>query len=59
MKIFPEEYIRQVFSKTWQLREEGINNIESLIMNGEISDAAKAFVNGAGVVRYTIADKMA
>ena len=57
--VFGEPSVRKVFSKTWQFREEGINNIENMILNDGGINEGKAFVNGMGVVRYTIADKMA
>ena len=57
--VFGEPPVRKVFSKTWQFREEGINNIESLILNEGGLNEGKAFVNGIGVVRYTVQDKMA
>lgn len=40
------------------MREEGLNEIENIILNEGMSDKAKAFVNGIGAVRYTIGDKM-
>jgi len=40
------------------VREEGLNEIENIILNEGMSDKAKAFVNGIGAVRYTIGDKM-
>lgn len=59
LSIFQESDVKKVFSKTWQLREEGISNIENMILNETPSNEAKAFVNGIGIVRYTIGDKMA
>jgi hypothetical protein len=41
------------------LREEGISNIENIILNEGTGNEAKTFVNGIGVVRHTIGDKMA
>ncbi len=58
MQVFGEHNIRKIFSKTWQFREEGISNIENDILN-DVDDEPKAFVNGIGVVRYTVGDKMA
>lgn len=57
--VFGEEEVRKVFSKTWQFREEGITKIEEMILNEGGINEAKAFVNGIGVVKYTINDKMA
>jgi hypothetical protein len=57
--IFGDLPVNKVFSKTWQHREEGINEIENMILNEGGLNEARAFVNGVGVVRYTISDKMA
>ncbi len=57
--VFGATDVKKIFSRTWQLREEGINNIESLILNEGGLNEGKAFVNGVGVVRYTVGDKMA
>ena len=59
MQVFDPQDVKKVFSKTWQLREEGINNIENLVLNEGGVNESKAFVNGIGVVRYTVSDKMA
>jgi hypothetical protein len=40
------------------LREEGIAAIENDILNEGRFKEDKAFVNGIGVVRYTVGDKM-
>ena len=58
VQVFGELNVRKVFSKVWQLREEGIQNIENDILEEKFPES-KAFVNGIGVVRYTIGDKMA
>jgi hypothetical protein len=50
--MFGEEEIRKLFSKTWQLRDEAISSIEAMVMNERDSDGA--FVNGVGVVRFTV-----
>jgi hypothetical protein len=57
--VFGEGNIRKVFSKTWQFREEGIQNLENEIINEGNFNDGKGFVNGIGVVRYTVGDKMA
>jgi len=57
--VFGPSNVKKVFSKTWQLREEGINNIENMVLNEGSLNEGKAFVNGIGVVRYTVGDKMA
>jgi hypothetical protein len=59
IQVFGEPVIRKIFSKTWQFREEGLNEIEQSILGREISDEAKGFVNAIGAIRYTIGDKMA
>lgn len=59
MRVFGEKEVRKVFSKIWQQREEGISNIENTILNEGVGNEAKAFVNGVGIVRYTVGDKMA
>lgn len=55
--MFGEGEIRKLFSKTWQLRDEAISSIEAMVMNERDQDGA--FVNGVGVVRFTVQDKMA
>ena len=59
MRVFGEREVRKVFSKVWQLREEGISKIENTILNEGVGNEAKAFVNGVGIARYTVGDKMA
>lgn len=59
ISVFGPSDVKKVFSKTWQLREEGINNIENAVLNEGGLNEGKAFVNGVGVVRYTVGDKMA
>jgi hypothetical protein len=56
---FGEPIVRKIFSKTWQFREEGLNDIEAMIQSRRVSDEAKGFVNAVGAVRFTIGDKMA
>lgn len=57
--VFGDQNVKKVFSKTWQFREEGIQALESEIINEGRYNESKAFVNGIGVVRYTVGDKMA
>lgn len=57
--VFGASDVKKIFSRTWQLREEGINNIESMILNEGGLNEGKAFVNGIGIVKYTVGDKMA
>ena len=59
IQVFGEPVIRKIFSKTWQFREEGLNEIEQSVLGREISDEAKGFVNAIGAIRYTIGDRMA
>ena len=60
ISAFGSANVNKVFSKTWQFREEGITTIENEILNeGKYPNEAQAFVNGMGVVRYTVGDKMA
>lgn len=54
-----EETVRKLFSKTWQNREEGLNEVEDQIMNQNNMQEDQAFISGVGAVKITIADKMA
>ena len=47
-----------VFSRTWGLREKGIDEIEDMILNRNMFDEAEAFVAGVDLVRNTISDKI-
>jgi len=47
-----------IFSRTWALREKGIDEIEDMILNQNKFDEGEAFVGGVGVVRHTISDKI-
>ena len=58
--VFGEDAMRKIFSSTWALREEGINEVDDLLRNaGRRSEAAEYFVNAVGVSKLTIQDKMA
>ena len=59
IQAFGEQVVRKIFSKTWQFRDEGLNDVEQMVMGREVSDEAKGFVNAIGAVRYTLGDKMA
>ena len=48
--VFGEPVIRKIFSRTWALREKGIDEIEDDILNANKFDEAEAFVAGVGVV---------
>jgi len=56
--VFGEPLIRMIFSRTWGLRERGIEQIEDEILNQNKFEEAEAFVAGVGVVRHTIGDKI-
>lgn len=56
--VFGELVVRMIFSRTWALREKGIDQIEDEILNQNKFDEAEAFVAGVGVVRHTISDKI-
>jgi hypothetical protein len=32
IQVFGEQIVRKLFSRTWQLREEGLGDIENLIL---------------------------
>lgn len=51
--------MRKLFSKTWQNRDEGLNEVEDIIMNQNQLREDEAFVGGIGAVKITVADKMA
>lgn len=55
---FGEMTVRKIFTKTWQLREEALNEVEDQCFSRNLSDE-DSFVNAVGAVRYTINDKMA
>ena len=59
LDAFGEVNIAKLFSKTWQLREEAINEIEDEVMNHQKLSNDQAFVASMGVVRHTIGDRMA
>jgi len=56
--LYGEQLVRKLFSKTWQLREEALNEIEEESSAGRYGDE-EAFVNGVGAVKLTVQDKMA
>ena len=58
IEVFGEPLIRMIFSRTWALREKGIDQIEDESLNQTRLDESKAFVAGVGVVRHTISDKI-
>jgi len=58
IEVFDEPPVRKIFSRTWNLREEGINEIEELIVSGRRKDQSELFVAGIAVVKQTISDKI-
>jgi hypothetical protein len=56
--VFGEPTVRKIFSKTWGLREEGLNQLEDEILAQQKYDPGEAFVAGIGVVKHTIGDKI-
>lgn len=59
IQLFGEDSVRKIYSRTWQYREEGLNEIEGMLLNEGVQDEAKGFVNGVAVAKLTIGDKMA
>jgi hypothetical protein len=49
--------IRMIFSRTWNLREKGIDQIEEKYQQN-IADESEGFVASVAVVRHTIGDKI-
>jgi len=56
--VFGDNTIRKVFSRTWMLREEGIGEVESQILQGQVSDVKKGFTASITVIKETIVDKL-
>lgn len=56
--VFDEPPMRKIFSRAWNLREEGINEIEEIIVSGRRKDQSELFVAGIAVVKQTISDKI-
>ena len=58
--MFGEDVVKKLFSRTWQLKEEGLGEIEDEVLNNQRKyNREDAFVNAVGAVRFTIGDKMA
>ena len=55
---FGEMAVRKLMSKTWQNREEALNEIEDALTAGTLNED-EGFVSGVGAVKATVADKMA
>jgi hypothetical protein len=56
--VFGEPSIRKIFSRAWNLREEGIAEIEDQIMQGRPTNPSEVFYHGITIVKQTIADKI-
>ena len=56
--MYGEQLVRMIFSRTWALREKGIEQIENDTLNMNKFDESDAFVAGVSVVRHTISDKI-
>ena len=55
IEMWGEELIQKIFSKTWQLREEGLDSLEEEIrMRKNKYNKNEAFVNSVGIARFTI-----
>ena len=59
IETFGEPNVKNIFSRTWSLREKGLQEIEDDIVNRRCGDEAEAFVGGVHIVKNTIADKIA
>lgn len=60
IEMFGEQVVRKLFSKSWQLREEALGEVEDEVLNNQRKyNREEAFVNAVGAVRFTIQDKMA
>jgi hypothetical protein len=58
--MWGEEIVQKIFSRTWQLREEGLDNIEQEItLRKNKYNKSEAFVNSVGITRFTIQDSQA
>ena len=58
IELFGEPVIRKIFSRTWNLREQGIAEIEEEILRGYKSDITETFLGAVSIVRHTINDKI-
>ena len=55
---FGEMTVRKLFSKTWQNRDQAVEDIEQIVLADRSVSAEEAFANSMGAVRYLVADKM-
>jgi len=58
IEAFGEPSIRKIFSRAWNLREEGLSEIEEQIMQGRGPSQQEIFFQGMTVVKQTIVDKI-
>jgi len=58
IELFGEPVIRKIFSRTWNLREQGIAEIEEEILRGYKSDITETFIGAVSIVKQTINDKI-
>ena len=56
--IFGEPVIRKIFSRTWNLREQGLGEIEEEIMRGYKSNLSDTFMATVTIVKQSISDKI-
>lgn len=59
INTFGEMVARKLFSRTWQHRDEALNEIENTLLHEGYPDQARGFVNAVGAIRFTLGDKMA
>eukprot|EP00359_Climacostomum_virens_P001925 CAMPEP_0204900574 /NCGR_PEP_ID=MMETSP1397-20131031/2553_1 /ASSEMBLY_ACC=CAM_ASM_000891 /TAXON_ID=49980 /ORGANISM="Climacostomum Climacostomum virens, Strain Stock W-24" /LENGTH=780 /DNA_ID=CAMNT_0052068743 /DNA_START=85 /DNA_END=2424 /DNA_ORIENTATION=+ len=65
MGILGEDICRRIFSKTWQFREDGLQQIDSELQKGTSSeifggrDNVSVFTAIQGAIKYTIGDNVA
>lgn len=56
--VFGEQTVRKIFSRTWALREEGIGEVEDMILGGKVNDINHGFISSISVIKETIGDKI-
>lgn len=58
IEVFGEPVIRKIFSRTWNLREQGLGEIEEDIMRGYKTNISDTFMAAVSIVKSTIGDKI-
>jgi|LauGreDrversion4_2_1035121.scaffolds.fasta_scaffold100830_1 hypothetical protein len=58
IELFGEPVIRKIFSRTWNLREQGLAEIEEEILRGYKSEITDIFLGAVSIVKHTINDKI-